>query len=355
MGWCWRVAGIGGLLASWGGLAGEAVRVLPLGDSITEGLDAERSYRSWLWRELVESGVAVDLVGTRSGVREGGAAGFDADHEGRWGWRADEVAGVARRVAEETLPDVVLLHVGHNDLWQGEAAAEVVGDIEEVVRALRAGAPDATILLSTLIPSTLPGLSGIAEVNALVPSVVARLSTVESPLLLVDAASGFDPQTMTADGVHPDEKGARHLAASWGEVLRSLIRSGAPMESGRRRLAPCPDRASCVSSLAAEGSRRVPPLRLAAPPAEVWVVARQVLTSWPRVRLEEEEPGYLRFSDTSRWLQFVDDLELVLDEDAGVIHVSSRSRVGYWDLGVNRRRVERLRGRLAALGMVEAG
>jgi uncharacterized protein (DUF1499 family) len=39
----------------------------------------------------------------------------------------------------------------------------------------------------------------------------------------------------------------------------------------------------------------------------------------------------------------VDDVEFRIDGAAGVIHVRSASRKGYWDLGVNRRRVETIR------------
>jgi uncharacterized protein (DUF1499 family) len=46
-------------------------------------------------------------------------------------------------------------------------------------------------------------------------------------------------------------------------------------------------------------------------------------------------------------LRYVDDLELLADIEQGVIQVRSASRVGTWDLGVNRRRVESLRRRLA--------
>ena len=42
-------------------------------------------------------------------------------------------------------------------------------------------------------------------------------------------------------------------------------------------------------------------------------------------------------------LGFVDDVQFLLDERARVIHVRSASRVGYWDLGVNRKRMEAIR------------
>jgi uncharacterized protein (DUF1499 family) len=53
--------------------------------------------------------------------------------------------------------------------------------------------------------------------------------------------------------------------------------------------------------------------------------------------------GYLHAEATSLIFRFVDDLECVLDRAANVIHVRSASRVGHGDMGVNRKRVERLR------------
>lgn len=344
-----------GLLGASAGAA--QVRVLPLGDSITEGVDAAGCYRAWLWQELVEQGIEVDFVGSLHGVREGGAEGFDSDHEGHWGWRADRVAGIAEATARSTGADVALVHLGHNDLWQGEGAEEVLADLGDVVAALRRGRPGIAVLVSTLIQSAIPGLEGTVEVNAGLPELVEELyQEGEGRVLLVDAARGFDGVGMTVDGVHPNEAGARHLAAAWAEGLRPLVASVSVREErDPPRFLPCPGTPNCVSSREAEGPRRVEPLRLTAPPSEAWTVTRQVLVSWPRVRLEDAAPGYLHFTESSRWMQYVDDLELALDEEAGVIDVASRSRKGHWDLGVNRRRVERLRRRLAALGIVEAG
>jgi uncharacterized protein (DUF1499 family) len=64
----------------------------------------------------------------------------------------------------------------------------------------------------------------------------------------------------------------------------------------------------------------------------------------------EEEAGYLHAVCRSRLFGWADDLELRIDTEAGVVHVRSASRVGYSDLGVNRRRVERLRAALREQG-----
>jgi uncharacterized protein (DUF1499 family) len=57
--------------------------------------------------------------------------------------------------------------------------------------------------------------------------------------------------------------------------------------------------------------------------------------------IEREEDGYLHATFRSRLFGFVDDLECRRDGD--VIQVRSASRTGWWDLGVNRRRVESIR------------
>jgi uncharacterized protein (DUF1499 family) len=62
-----------------------------------------------------------------------------------------------------------------------------------------------------------------------------------------------------------------------------------------------------------------------------------------RTRIVERRAGYLHAEVTTALLHFTDDVEFLADEAAGVIHVRSAARVGWSDLGTNRRRVEALR------------
>jgi uncharacterized protein (DUF1499 family) len=74
---------------------------------------------------------------------------------------------------------------------------------------------------------------------------------------------------------------------------------------------------------------------------------KRALRGEPRLDVVDEKPAdhYLRAEATSAVLRFVDDVELQVMAKEKVIEVRSASRLGYWDLGVNRRRVERLRER----------
>ncbi|WP_417222956.1 DUF1499 domain-containing protein [Amphritea sp.] len=63
-------------------------------------------------------------------------------------------------------------------------------------------------------------------------------------------------------------------------------------------------------------------------------------------RIISQDSDYLAAEFSSSLFGFVDDLELLLDRPAAVIHVRAASRVGYSDMGVNRQRVEVIRQRL---------
>jgi uncharacterized protein (DUF1499 family) len=117
-------------------------------------------------------------------------------------------------------------------------------------------------------------------------------------------------------------------------------------------LAACPSSPNCVSSDAHDSSHGLPPFQLDAPPAEAWRISRELVSELPRTRIVKETSGYLHAECRSALLGFVDDLELHLRPSEGVIAVRSASRLGYSDLGVNRRRVEALRSSLISRGVV---
>ncbi len=76
---------------------------------------------------------------------------------------------------------------------------------------------------------------------------------------------------------------------------------------------------------------------------------RSIIEAMPRTKIVKATPQYLRAEFRSAIFGFVDDVELAVGGAPGVIHVRSASRVGYWDLGVNRRRVEQIREKFAQL------
>jgi Ricin-type beta-trefoil lectin domain-like len=90
-------------------------RVMPLGDSITEGTQVPGGYRIGLWQRLSAAGYRVDFVGTQFN----GPSGFgDYDHEGQPGWRIDQIDANITGWLGTAAPRTVLLHIGTNDVLQ---------------------------------------------------------------------------------------------------------------------------------------------------------------------------------------------------------------------------------------------
>jgi uncharacterized protein (DUF1499 family) len=113
------------------------------------------------------------------------------------------------------------------------------------------------------------------------------------------------------------------------------------------RLDPCPQSPNCVSSQAWNPDQRVEPFPLAGDAADALDALARLIEADTLARVVERRGIYLHAEYRSRIFRFVDDLELLADEQARVIHVRSASRRGWSDLGVNRRRVESLRASFA--------
>ena len=117
-------------------------------------------------------------------------------------------------------------------------------------------------------------------------------------------------------------------------------------------LAPCPKSPNCVSSDATDPKHAIVPLRFSSDSIAAWDTLREVVLVLPRTTLVAESPTHLRFEVRSAIFRFVDDLEFELRSGESEIAVRSSSRVGYSDLGVNRKRVEQVRAALVDRGIV---
>jgi uncharacterized protein (DUF1499 family) len=130
--------------------------------------------------------------------------------------------------------------------------------------------------------------------------------------------------------------------------------ASSPMLSGTRpdnlgvsggRLAPCKRSPNCVASQAdsSDAEHYIAPLPFKGTTSEAMAAAKRAIESMERSKIVHGEPGYIYAEFRSKLLGFVDDVELLFDEKAGVFHVRSASRLGRRDFGVNRKRVEALR------------
>jgi lysophospholipase L1-like esterase len=201
---------------------------MPLGDSITQADSQHDSYRRPLWLKLKSSGFDIDFVGSQTSHHRGPPPNqdFDMDHEGHWGWRADEVLGRVGEWADTELPDIVLLHLGTNDVLQSQSTASTIDEMGQIIDRIRAAKTDVTILLAQLIPVDNPGRNAaIRSLNEDILKLAESKTNEHSPIRVVDQFSGFDPRLDTYDGLHPNPGGEEKMAQTWFSVLQQILTS----------------------------------------------------------------------------------------------------------------------------------
>jgi uncharacterized protein (DUF1499 family) len=119
------------------------------------------------------------------------------------------------------------------------------------------------------------------------------------------------------------------------------------------RLAPCPSTPNCVSSDDTDAAHSIASFHVVLPPREAWRAIRATVAGLPRIEVISETDEYLHAECSSAVFGFVDDLELHLRPAQNLIAVRSAARLGYSDLGVNRKRVENLRSTLRQQGVIK--
>jgi lysophospholipase L1-like esterase len=201
---------------------------MPLGDSITwgEGSASTSSYRAPLYSRLVgAAGYAVDFVGSQ---RSGSLP--DTDNEGHSGWRIDQIAASANGWLATYQPDVILLHIGTNDMFAGNAAA--APQLGRLLDRIHAARPFADVLVAQVIGlGRTPRTGGQLVRTAAYHHAVRQLVAARGPLFhLVDhtGIAGID----MVDRLHPNAFGFRRMAWNWYRALRPVLGAGAAWPAG---------------------------------------------------------------------------------------------------------------------------
>jgi uncharacterized protein (DUF1499 family) len=126
-------------------------------------------------------------------------------------------------------------------------------------------------------------------------------------------------------------------------LIAAILMTTATTAGAAMQLAACPQTPNCISSQAEDGQHAIAPFSFTGSAQTAWDQLRSAILSEKRTSIVEEGTNYLHAEARSRVFGFVDDVEFLLVPDDNIIHVRSASRKGYSDLGVNRRRIERIR------------
>ncbi|GGN61208.1 hypothetical protein GCM10010112_18070 [Actinoplanes lobatus] len=193
--------------------------------------------RAKLWHSLQTAGYTdIDFVGTQS---DGGGCNpgysYDFDHEGHGGFSATGIAANNQLPPwlSTARPDVVLMHLGTNDMWGGYIPlADKLNAFTKLIGQMRAQNAAMKIIVAQIIPisasacSTCP--ADVVALNNALPSWASGLGTSQSPIVLADLWTGYDAIADNVDGIHPNDTGFRKMAEAWYPVLAKVLGGSTP-------------------------------------------------------------------------------------------------------------------------------
>ncbi len=250
----------------------DTIKIMAIGDSITDGYGIAGSYRKFLYNSLTELGYDINMVGkgdyqtsssylTSYDSGDGTSFSYDDDNFGFSGYSIQSYSG--RTGIYETLqsynslatysPDIVILQIGTNDVLDNHELSTSGDRLGELIEYIFTQVSSDTAVFVTTIPDLEPNRSDVyswfsayrydsnwqqvsdSEVetlvqsavdsyNSIVVSTVTSLQSSYSNLYLGDINSVItDTTTQLADGVHPNNVGYKLMGEYWAEILSSYL------------------------------------------------------------------------------------------------------------------------------------
>jgi lysophospholipase L1-like esterase len=225
----------------------EPCKILPFGDSITEGVKSTdgAGYRSQLFKLIVAAGQQVTFTGSlTAGPTQVSGQTFPRKHEGHAGWTiepgyseyGDVYGGISSLVPSPALsgdPHIVLLHIGANDLFPTKDGAGMATRLDALVEKIATNAPRALIVLAQITPV---GTSNNGHTQAQVDEANAAQALynskipaiVQSHLAKGQHIIGVDMSQMPLSGLttaslHPNDQGYAYMAGIWYAAIKDLL------------------------------------------------------------------------------------------------------------------------------------
>src|SRR5512133_687227 len=178
--------------------AASPCKVLPLGDSITHGLQSSDGggYRSQLFKLVVAAKQTLTFLGSQSaGPANVSGETFPKNHEGYDGYTIESgfstygTAGISSRIpspAFSTIPDIVLLHIGTNDITStGSASATAATRLDGLLGKIVAAAPKALIVVAQITPVNWTS-ADLDTYNSKIPGLVQARASQGQHIISVD-------------------------------------------------------------------------------------------------------------------------------------------------------------------------
>ncbi|NIR49895.1 T9SS type A sorting domain-containing protein [candidate division KSB1 bacterium] len=206
-------------------LVAQTTKIMPLGNSITRGEESTGivGYRKPLADSLNAAGVNFDFVGSLSD-----GSGFDADHEGWSGKKADFILANVDNFLDTENPDMVLLHIGTNDVSGSEPSDQIRADISGISDAIHAHNSNIDIILASLVPRDDAKDDITTDLNTKLFGLYLEKRDLGYKIYYAGMNEVFKcnpnwANNYLSDNVHPNDAGYGVMAGVWFNLIMNAL------------------------------------------------------------------------------------------------------------------------------------
>lgn len=216
-------------------LVGQAIRIMPLGNSITYGnyhpelrpTGLITGYRQSLWLELQAIGYDIDFVGNVTAGQDA-LPTFDPHNQGHPGWRDDEIADSVYSWLQQNPPEIIILHIGTNGL--NPDPSDVADILDEIDRFENNYGTHIKVVLAKIINRAMYGSltthfnyniekMALDRVEELGDDIIVIDMEFETGMIYGLTAVGGDMY----DNLHPNVIGHAKMAERWYQALLDIL------------------------------------------------------------------------------------------------------------------------------------
>ena len=247
------------------------IKIMCVGDSITDGYGVPGSYRKFLYNGLTKKGYKIDMVGSKKGYSttytneaSGETFEYDDDNTGYSTFTIKSYNGrsgiyetlVETKCLSEQQPDIVILQIGTNNVIDNHDEDENKQDLESLIDYILDNIPSTSTLFVTTIPDLDPNREevytwfsnyrhsadwqtlypdeiakmkvdqALQEYNSDVTSIATKRKESGQNVRPADVNSAItDVKTQLKDGVHPNDFGYRLMGDYWTEIIDKFLQS----------------------------------------------------------------------------------------------------------------------------------
>ena len=237
--------------------AANPIKIMAIGDSITDDCVANGAWRQYLQPLLDTNGYPFTFVGRNQSMpsvsftktRHEGYCGAVVAPPGVLGYPVYGYAGTdvyLQKIVADALtnatPDLVLIFIGVNDVGRGRNPYQVAtNDLPNLLDLIFSNAPNANVILSKITTLALDksGLNynayytNVSIYNAALQTMVNQRRALGQNVSFADmfSAVGTSSTMFNSDGLHPNTLGLKAIAQEWFTRIQAITITTNPVTS----------------------------------------------------------------------------------------------------------------------------